>query len=716
MYCSHCGKELAPHMRFCPQCGQKTIYSQDSGISPKPDTLSIPPNIIQPEQFIIMDHLITPSNDRILYNQLRCRFIKLAESCTDQFKTLYSNNRSLHDIIINYPQQALQSLQPALNECIGYLISHSVYTIDVDTFYSRYIAPTEQWSEPHQALSDQYAEIVLTKEQQDIYRRNRRENRGRWVGGGLGVQGAIKGAVTAGAMNMVAGAGHALFNGISGAIASIATSNKLDQIFKANNTYESLSLGIYNTVFSMHIALTKCIYDQLQDSHLLNGGVPEEHVQSASAILNNVNRIENDKQKQDALVTALNYNPYAEEWYTVVLEQYGDVNGELERMANYFGITAISRYKDNALMELYKSFTISTELDALKAKQRLLDLKKELHYSGASQVIDEIDAMLNKFDSEARTVDGMLFSNREEAEQNRLEFNSFIADYRDLDKSNIKSLQSFYNKLQSYSGTVANKYKTEISELLNKLELKSRSVYFPKEYNQYIVFDTAEEASSAREYLNDLFSALKQKPLGAYNELYFYMSLTKAIINDPRSNSIPKITCAFIEILESFAEDVHHHIKQRLSLSTIYYNELQNASKEIIHLKGVEHNRYFPRVLNNIQNSYLKQLGFKSDEEILMIYDNTIFHSGDKGFTITNRGFYSSGNILEKPFFIPRDDIDLYDIHISGSDLIINHKTIDIIQTAWLTRNKVKDIVCCLLSSYPAYDNNYDVTIPHSTK
>ena len=78
------------------------------------------------------------------------------------------------------------------------------------------------------------------------------------------------------------------------------------------------------------------------------------------------------------------------------------------------------------------------------------------------------------------------------------------------------------------------------------------------------------------------------------------------------------------------------------------------------------------------QKKYLYKLGYTSDEKILAIYDNAIIKTGEIGFVITNKGFYSSGSLFgEKSFYIPLDGVRT--IYVDGSTLFVNDKKVDIV-------------------------------------
>ena len=704
MFCANCGEKLLEHMIFCPQCGERIICPNERGLNKNEFCSAVIPTHInkvkQTTDFNVLNHNITLADSRVNYNKIRKTFCELADSCVHTFGELYKKNLSLKDVIRNAPQDALEAMQPAVDECIRYLISNDFYTIDADMFYDRYIYPQEKWSDAFQTISDKYAEIILDKEQQAIYRKKCRENRGRWVGGGFGVQGAVKGAITAGAMNMVEGAGYAILNGISGIISSVATDSKLDKIFKDSNTFYTLAEGVYDTVYAMHISLLNCIYEGTGDASLLEGSISDKATQTALVIMNNLPLISDVSKKEVALVEIFQLDPYLEEWYAYVYNEFGDVNGELERLALYFNISIISELKEKKIEEYYNKVNIETEDDAIKVKEQVIKLQNQLCYIGDSKIISTIESALEEFDIEARTVDGMLFETREEAELNRFELSHYIEMLKSVDEQSLKSLEEVYTELGKYSGKLAIAYKNKLENQIENLDLAMRTVRIPIKNKSDIVFSTIVEAEYAQAFTNILFGLLDEKPNELYKRLAYYDAVEKAVENDSRIYKFSSIYGVFKDELTLLIDESERRIENSLTEIHMYYDALHVKTKERVYI--LEQLKNNPKIINNAYNSYLKKLGCSENEKVLMIYDNTVLRTGEKGFTITNRGFYSTGcSFNTGKHFISRDEILTSDIKIKGSDLIIGEKYTDIVQTAWLTREKIKYIVKKLLYDFP---------------
>ena len=189
------------------------------------------------------------------YNTYRKLFIGQAKTAANQFFDMYERNQSLEDVVRKTPDQIAACIAPSVELCIQILVDHGVYTIDREQFSSTYRSYLDRWKKAYEAICDQYDSIVSEQEELDQYRVARRENRGRWVGGGFGVGGALKGAATAGAMNMVSGAAHRVVNGVGKIFSSLSASSEMRKIFNDSKTRSSLARSVWNTVFYLHYAL-----------------------------------------------------------------------------------------------------------------------------------------------------------------------------------------------------------------------------------------------------------------------------------------------------------------------------------------------------------------------------------------------------------------------------------------------------------------------------
>lgn len=182
------------------------------------------------DKIVIFGQTVQVPPNRVAYNAIRMDFIRMANEAAVQYEKLYKQDGSIQKVINGLGEQMHDCLAPTLDHCITTLIHHGVIDIDVQTFAERYQSFAEPCAEAFNDVYDRYAEVVMDEEELNEYRKARREGRARWQGGGFGLAGALSGAVTAGALNLVMGAGHMVFNAIGRTFSSIATSFKLSKM------------------------------------------------------------------------------------------------------------------------------------------------------------------------------------------------------------------------------------------------------------------------------------------------------------------------------------------------------------------------------------------------------------------------------------------------------------------------------------------------------
>ncbi|WP_236873879.1 hypothetical protein [Clostridioides difficile] len=298
--------------------------------------------------------------------------------------------------------------------------------------------------------------IVLDERQKEEYRQLRKNSRARWQGGGFGIQGAIKGATQAGAMNMVTGVAHSAFNMISKIGTSIKVNKQKSKIFNDPSTLDVLSEVIYLAILDIKYSYIKFLEN---NAGLQFGYIHEEEEEEANVILSNIKGRNLDEEEKINLIKGLiDLNPYMESLYTYIVDNFGDENMEVSKMASYFGFN-IEPYKLSLVENKLINLETNTEEETILAKQLILKEVNRLGINSKVNGIEELDRKLNQFDIEARTVDNILFETREKANlarQEKLDIESII---KNLDENNEENLVNIKKEIESRN------FKTEIANL-----------------------------------------------------------------------------------------------------------------------------------------------------------------------------------------------------------------------------------------------------------
>jgi len=455
-------------------------------------------------EFQLFGEIVAIAPARESYNRYRLMFCQEANQAVQRFKELYRANTSLEMVVNNAPKQMYQSAVPAIRHCVQILIDHNVLTIDEERFTNLYAEVWSAASDAHLKIQDQYAEIVLKEADKDAYRTARREGRGRWQGGGFGFEGAIKGAATAGILNMFTGAGHMLFNGMAKFGSSIAANSKMDKIFKSNSTLKTLADGLYQTVYMFHLALIDCLHQTGADNLTLEGIVSPKDSETVAALLRNIPQITDQNQRRAAMIRAFEADPYQEDWYRAALRYFGDPDGSLETVERYFGISVIRTEKERQLNQFVQSLPLDTEAQAQLAAKKIEEAKANLCYSGETEQTQSVLAAVERFDCEYRTVDGITLPTREDADAARKELSAILRVEEGINGNDLSSISEAEEKIRGYSSPVAKAHQEKLHQQWVSLDKQMRSVSTLLPNNKKISCKTIEQAEQLRPIVQEL--------------------------------------------------------------------------------------------------------------------------------------------------------------------------------------------------------------------
>lgn len=155
---------------------------------------------------------------KIGYTEEECRGIaigkkyrKLFQQLNDDFLELYNSLDRTEDTCWEpLNEKIVYSLAAVYKTLTSSLSQKGVSEEDISTI--DHMDVFQYWIPVFEDIDDQYNDICYGAEAAEYYRELRKATRGRLIGGGFGLDGAIKGIATAGAINMAAGAAHSIFN------------------------------------------------------------------------------------------------------------------------------------------------------------------------------------------------------------------------------------------------------------------------------------------------------------------------------------------------------------------------------------------------------------------------------------------------------------------------------------------------------------------------
>lgn len=499
----------------------------------------------------ILGSNIEVSEARTAYNRYRLCFQKEADQAVIAFRDKYQNNASLDDVITKGEAQITQSIQPTIELCVKTLIDCNVLTVDQAQFEELYGGYKNIWGEAFLQLYDKYAEIIMDQKQLDEYRVMRRKSRGRWQGGGFGLSSALQGAATAGVLNILASAGHMVFNGIGKVVSSISAGMGKNKIFNDPNTYGSLAEGVWLATFSLHIALVDCLNRTGADPLPLAGVVGDEDMKNSIAFLNNAKLLDDTEQCRSTLIRSFRLNPYSEDWYAYALERFGDRDGSLETAGQYFGISTVQEKKARILDNYAKDLPFDTEELALAAQQKIRAKKEQLHYQGETEYTRIIKDAVNRYDLAYRSVENIVLPTRNEADIARQELAAIEAIETNINFNDLSSIAEAKERISIYTSAVAKHHQEALQAEWDRLDIEQRSVDTLLPNHTAILCDSSAQAQRFRSIAQKLSQRLQACGEGCAAEGPL-QALQRQILTD----GIP------LKLLEAYQDEINSRLAQ----------------------------------------------------------------------------------------------------------------------------------------------------------
>ncbi len=412
----------------------------------------------------ISGNMVTISNDMENERYLLSTTDEYIESVNETFGEWYAAQGSCYGIVEETDNLYNGSIVPLINIGIDILNAQGVYSLDEDSFYDKYVKKfhlAEHVFEVVRSMQKAVEAVNIRQEEEEMYRQVRKESRGRVVGGGFGLGGAIKGMAQAGMMNAASGIAHSAFNAVGNVGSGIAASSDKAAIYKKYK--EPLKTALMQDLYDIRNAIRTALQ---KEAGIVCKYVTDSEYDKAKAIWNNyrLGRIPAEKKKEQ-IIEALTLNPYSIEIYDSIWEDYGDENGELRKMATYFGIPLEQQIAEIAEQYGNDLFTKSCSLyeesfdkktAAVQIENQIKATLDELVQYCKRQTISEDNIskiaqckqLLEEIDIEVRTVKGVTYDTRELAENVRKDFATF---YRALQGKDIFEKETYeYLKSADY--------------------------------------------------------------------------------------------------------------------------------------------------------------------------------------------------------------------------------------------------------------------------
>lgn len=354
----------------------------------------------------------SPARDR--FAALRGQYMELGEKHRSLFAAKFAACKTADDLFRGLPDDIEAVLAATTAKVASDLADNGIFDVSEKVIRADLEARAELVADRLNQVQDRYYAIIGKAAELEAQRQEARDNRGRIVGGGFGVQGAAQGIAIAAVANAAIGLTHGLANSLSKAASDLGDKEKKRELL----TDPATKAGIGD--FLIRIAL--------QGAELVaatvNGGATFEAVtddarQKSLAIVENVaaGRVRGD-QVQSVLVQALTLDPFNADAWTGWLDRFGDQDGSVGASADALGIGEVKSHKAKLVAQHKGTLSWGTPEECRANSPVLEKYAESLGYAFHTER-NLIEARAAKLDRERRTFNGTEYPSLAEATEAR---------------------------------------------------------------------------------------------------------------------------------------------------------------------------------------------------------------------------------------------------------------------------------------------------------
>lgn len=313
-------------------------------------------------------------NQMVSFQGSELRFVKLQqfawraqEDVSKRFDEWYPKCLSIETVLSSFEDFARDTIQTVvLAPLYEELLKCEIYDISQQRFYSSCL-DLDRAQEGLYGVEEIHNRILGRQAEEERYRELRKATRSRWQGGGFGLSGALKGAATAGALNMVSGLGHSVVNAVGNTGSAMAATESKNALFV--RAQPQLKEALRGSVLDSTNGFLRFINEKR--SGYIRGSFDEE---KARALFENAQSVPG--KREELLLKSVAYCPWSNSTLEYIFVNYPDERKNLWKLAKDFGVD-LSESFNAAIAVLYPEAMRGSEEQALQAKQKILQFMAE---------------------------------------------------------------------------------------------------------------------------------------------------------------------------------------------------------------------------------------------------------------------------------------------------------------------------------------------------
>lgn len=269
----------------------------------------------------------------------QCIYMKMLKECSakaEEIQAAYAKDdpcKSVVDFMQTGYMRGLDLIRPVTKVAVNFLARNGICELDSVSFSRRYKV-LDGWYEFKDKCREILDEADSAEQSARDARELRKDSRGRVVGGGFGLQGAVAGMMTAGLINAASGVLHSGANLIGNMRTHSKTQKALEELYQSEDFQTVLLQTLGACIHFVGIgAVCEMGFDVAEVGYL----TPEKE-QEAETLMRNYPMVP-EKDRKQVCAQILSCDPTSADVYQFLLEKYQDPGGTLSEIADTLGIS-----------------------------------------------------------------------------------------------------------------------------------------------------------------------------------------------------------------------------------------------------------------------------------------------------------------------------------------------------------------------------------------
>lgn len=356
-------------------------------------------------------------------------------------------------------------------------------------------------------------------------------------------------------------------------------SNEQEKVYR-DEIKKALANSVKRNCFEVHFSIIDALIENGMDIY---DSYPTSEMEAKSkALLNNLKTGFIPKENNEAVIDEIiKNNPYNIDVYLYLLDKCGNRNNEIVEITEFLGLdikVCIGKLVDNYFINVEKS----TEEETYKAIEKFKEYAQSLNYNDISKYLIMFDNLLKQHDINIRTVDGILFEQREEADIAKLEFEKILEIKENVSPKNEAIIKEAINKIneQDFKTIIKDRHLIELEIILADSIIFADQILLNDKYNVNRKFATEEEVDATIEELQ----ALEIRTISLKKErIRIYENIKAKIIEKEEKILLDNYLSKYIILTEMDLD----FVKEKIRILNLRTEKLKEDKINDLEFKGI---------------------------------------------------------------------------------------------------------------------------------